>query len=149
MYIMKKDHKQRRSFRLGLRAKILGVSLPVTIIMVIVMIAIAYNVSEADIMASSQSLLSTSAKDQSSQIEAWLNRKLDEVKTVKYDLESSGAIKDQKQLQRKLDDYYGLVPLWAAFILLTRREMWCRHRRIRRNMMGQQSRSGTRKVLPG
>lgn len=57
MYIMKKDHKQRRSFRLGLRAKILGVSLPVTIIMVIVMIAIAYNVSEADIMASSQSLL--------------------------------------------------------------------------------------------
>ena len=108
MYIMKKDHKQRRSFRLGLRAKILGVSLPVTIIMVIVMIAIAYNVSEADIMASSQSLLSTSAKDQSSQIEAWLNRKLDEVKTVKYDLESSGAIKDQKQLQRKLDDYYGL-----------------------------------------
>lgn len=24
MYIMKKDHKQRRSFRLGLRAKILG-----------------------------------------------------------------------------------------------------------------------------
>ena len=47
MYIMKKDHKQRRSFRLGLRAKILGVSLPVTIIMVIVMIAIAYNVSEA------------------------------------------------------------------------------------------------------
>ena len=108
MYIMKKDHKQRGSFRLGLRAKILGVSLPVTIIMVIVMIAIAYNVSEADIMASSQSLLSTSAKDQSSQIEAWLNRKLDEVKTVKYDLESSGAIKDQKQLQRKLDDYYGL-----------------------------------------
>ena len=105
MYIMKKDHKQRRSFRLGLRAKILGVSLPVTIIMVIVMIAIAYNVSEADIMASSQSLLSTSAKDQGSQIEAWLNRKLDEVKTVKYDLESSGAIKDQKQLQRKLDDY--------------------------------------------
>ena len=64
MYIMKKDHKQRGSFRLGLRAKILGVSLPVTIIMVIVMIAIAYNVSEADIMASSQSLLSTSAKDQ-------------------------------------------------------------------------------------
>ena len=63
---MKKIKMKGRNLRPGLRAKILGVSLPVTIIMVIVMIAIAYSVSEADIMNSSQSLLSTSAKDQSS-----------------------------------------------------------------------------------
>ena len=81
-----KQHPKQKGFRMGLRAKILGISLPITIIMVIAMIAIAYSVSEKDIMKSSQSLLRTSAKDQGNQIEAWLNRKLDEVKTVKYDL---------------------------------------------------------------
>ena len=87
-----KQHPKPKGFRMGLRAKILGISLPITIIMVIAMIAIAYSVSEKDIMKSSQSLLRTSAKDQGNQIEAWLNRKLDEVKTVKYDLEHSGAV---------------------------------------------------------
>ena len=103
-----KQHPKPKGFRMGLRAKILGISLPITIIMVIAMIAIAYSVSEKDIMKSSQSLLRTSAKDQGNQIEAWLNRKLDEVKTVKYDLEHSGAVKDQKLLQKKLNDYYAL-----------------------------------------
>ena len=103
-----KQHPKQKGFRMGLRAKILGISLPITIIMVIAMIAIAYSVSEKDIMKSSQSLLRTSAKDQGNQIEAWLNRKLDEVKTVKYDLEHSGAVKDQKLLQKKLNDYYAL-----------------------------------------
>ena len=59
-----KQHPKQKGFRMGLRAKILGISLPITIIMVIAMIAIAYSVSEKDIMKSSQSLLRTSAKDQ-------------------------------------------------------------------------------------
>ncbi len=59
-------------------------------------------------MKSSRARWRTSAKDQGNQIEAWLNRKLDEVKTVKYDLEHSGAVKDQKLLQKKLNDYYAL-----------------------------------------
>ena len=69
-----KDDKMKKpkqkGFRMGLRAKILGISLPITIIMVIAMIAIAYSVSEKDFMKSSQSLLRTSAKDQGNQIEA-------------------------------------------------------------------------------
>ena len=44
-----KQHPKPKGFRMGLRAKILGISLPITIIMVIAMIAIAYSVSEKDI----------------------------------------------------------------------------------------------------
>ena len=114
-----KQHPKQKGFRMGLRAKILGISLPITIIMVIAMIAIAYSVSEKDIMKSSQSLLRTSAKDQGNQIEAWLNRKLDEVKTVKYDLEHSGAVKDQKLLQKKLNDYYALDDSFVGCFYVT------------------------------
>lgn len=59
-------------------------------------------------MESSERLLATSAKDQSHQIEAWLNRKLDEVKTVKFDIENSGALSDDTLMQKKLDSYVGL-----------------------------------------
>ena len=46
-----------------------------------------------------------------------MNRKLDEVKTVKYDLEHSGAVKDQKLLQKKLNDYYALDDSFCRWFL--------------------------------
>ncbi len=57
-----KQHPKQKGFRMGLRAKILGISLPITIIMVIAMIAIAYSVSEKDIMKSFTELAANISK---------------------------------------------------------------------------------------
>lgn len=105
---MSTEKKKKGGLRLGFRGKLLSMILPFTVLMVIVLIAIAYNVSRSNIMESSEQLLTTSAKDQSHQIESWLNRKLDEMKTVKYDIENSGALTDAKLMQQKLDSYAGL-----------------------------------------
>lgn len=102
------EKTKKKGLKIGLSSKILGLSLPITIVMVVILIVTSYTISRSNIMESSENLLNTSAKDQSHQIEAWMNRKLDEVKTVKYDIEHSGALKDEKLLQQKLDYYYDL-----------------------------------------
>lgn len=100
--------KQKRGVKIGFKAKILGLSLPVTILMVVILIAIAYTVSRSNIINSSENLLNTSAKDQAHQIESWLNQKLMEVSTVKYDIEHSDALTNPESMQQKLDSYFGL-----------------------------------------
>lgn len=105
---MSKEKKKKGGLHLGFRGKILSMMLPFAVLMVIALIAIAYTVSRNNIMESSERLLTTSAKDQSHQIESWLNRKLDEMKTVKYDIENSGALADEELMQQKLDAYAGL-----------------------------------------
>lgn len=103
------EQKQKnKKIRLGFKAKILSVILPVNVVMVLVLILIAYIVSRADIMNASRQLLATSAKDQSHQIENWLNKKIDVAKTVKYDIENSGALSDDNLMQQKLDYYLNL-----------------------------------------
>lgn len=104
---MKKE-KQKEGIRIGFKAKILGISLPITVLMVVILIAIAYTVSRANIIRSSENLLNTSAKDQAHQIESWLNQKLKEASTVKYDIEHSDAMENQESMKKKLDSYYGL-----------------------------------------
>ncbi len=93
---------------IGLKGKILGLILPITIIMVVILIVYSYTVSRANILSSSEDLLRTSAKDQANQIESWLNQKLKEINTVKYDIEHSDALTNDELMQQKLDSYYGL-----------------------------------------
>lgn len=100
--------------RLGFKTKILSIVLPVIIIMIFALIAIAYTLSRTNIMNSSRQLLATSAKDQSHQIENWLNRKLDIAMTVKYDIENSGALTDETLMQEKLDYYLNLDSAFAG-----------------------------------
>lgn len=104
---MNNDEKNS-GLHLGFKAKILGIILPFTILLIVILIVQAYRVSSTNLMDSSMKLLVTSAKDQSHQIEGWLNRKLEEVNTVKFDIEHSGALKNDKLLQEKLDYYSGL-----------------------------------------
>lgn len=104
---MKKKEK-RMGIRINFKAKILGFCLPITIIMVIILIAIAYTMSRKNIIQSSEDLLNTSAKDQAHQIESWLNQKLREAFTVKFDIEHSDAFFDNEKLQQKMDSYYSL-----------------------------------------
>lgn len=103
---MTSNKNTKNVFRIGLRGKILGLSLPVMIVMVIVLITLAYSVSKTNIIRSSQQLLKTSAKDQEHQIESWLSQKLSKVNTIKYDIEQSGALEHDDILQAKLDYYY-------------------------------------------
>lgn len=106
----KKTERERAKtgIRIGFKAKILGLSLPITIVMVVILIAIAYNVFRTDIIGASEDLLRTSAKDQAHQIESWLNQKLKEASTVKYDIEHSNAMTDDEELQQTLNSYYAL-----------------------------------------
>lgn len=100
--------KQKKRIRIGFKTKILGLSLPLTILMVVILILIAYTISRTNIISSSQRLLNTSAKDQSHQVESWLNQKLREISTVKYDIEHSDALTNNESMQQKLDNYYNL-----------------------------------------
>lgn len=102
------DNRENTGFKIGFKGKVLGLSLPFLIIMVVSLIWIAYAVSRNNIINSSEKLLNTSAKDQTHQIESWLNQKLKEVSTIKYDIEYSGALANDRSLQEKLDSYYGL-----------------------------------------
>lgn len=102
------DNRENMGVKIGFKGKVLGLSLPFLIIMVVLLIWIAYVVSKNNIINSSEKLLNTSAKDQTHQIESWLNQKLKEVSTVKYDIEHSGALANDKSLQEKLNSYYGL-----------------------------------------
>lgn len=102
------DNRENTGFKIGFKGKVLGLSLPFLIIMVVSLIWIAYAVSRNNIINSSEKLLNTSAKDQTHQIESWLNQKLKEVSTIKYDIEHSGALANDRSLQEKLDSYYGL-----------------------------------------
>lgn len=106
--------EKNKKIRLGFKSKILSIVLPVIIIMVCILIAIAYTVSRTNIMDSSRQLLATSAKNQSHQIENWLNRKLDVAMTVKYDIENSGALTDDKLMKEKLDYYLNLDSAFAG-----------------------------------
>lgn len=102
------DNRENMGFKIGFKGRVLGLSLPFLIIMVVLLIWIAYAVSKNNIIKSSEKLLNTSAKDQTHQIESWLNQKLKEVSTIKYDIEHSDALANDKSLQEKLNSYYGL-----------------------------------------
>ena len=102
------DNRENMGFKIGFKGKVLGLSLPFLIIMVVLLIWIAYAVSKNNIINSSERLLNTSAKDQTHQIESWMNQKLKEVSTIKYDIEHSGVLANDKSLQEKLNSYYGL-----------------------------------------
>lgn len=102
--------KESRKFKPkgSLKSKILIITLPCLIIMVISMIVMAYGVSKNSLLKSSTELLNTSAKDQVHQIESWLDQKLNEVKTVKYDIENTDALSDNEKLQGIIDKYENL-----------------------------------------
>jgi len=102
------EDRKSTGMKIGFKGKVLGLSLPFLIIMVVLLIGIAYVISKKNIINSSEQLLNTSAKDQTHQIESWLNQKLKEVSTVKYDIEHSDALTSDAVLQEKLDKYYGL-----------------------------------------
>lgn len=60
----------------SIKAKLLGVIIPVVIAIVVVLVVAAYQISAGTIKKYSQNLLQSSVENQASQIEAWLNETL-------------------------------------------------------------------------
>ena len=89
----------------SIKAKLLGVIIPVVIAIVVVLVVAAYQISAGAIKKYSQNLLQSSVENQASQIEAWLNENLASfqmAKTIIEDLKPS-----DEELKTILDGYYG------------------------------------------
>ena len=89
----------------SIKAKLLGVIIPVVIAIVVVLVVAAYQISAGTIKKYSQNLLQSSVENQASQIEAWLNENLASfqmAKTIIEDLKPS-----DEEVKTILDGYYG------------------------------------------
>lgn len=89
----------------SIKAKLLGLIIPVVIAIVVVLVVAAYQISAGTIKKYSQNLLQSSVENQASQIEAWLNENLASfqmAKTIIEDLKPS-----DEELKTILDGYYG------------------------------------------
>jgi methyl-accepting chemotaxis protein len=91
--------------KISIKAKLLGIIIPMMAIIVSVLIIISYNKSKNIITNSANDLLETSSKKQVDQIESLLNENLESFKTLKTSLEGTALSNDQ--LQNLLNKYYG------------------------------------------
>lgn len=97
----------KRNFKnkTSIKAKLLGIIIPMMAITVVLLIVISYNESKKIITKSANELLETSTKKQVDQIESWLNENLASFSAVKTSVE--GTSLDDKELQNLLNKYYG------------------------------------------
>lgn len=89
----------------SIKAKLLGVIIPVVIAIVVVLVVAAYQISAGTIKKYSQNLLQSSVENQASQIEAWLNENLASFQMAKTTIENLKP--DDEELKTILDSYYG------------------------------------------
>lgn len=89
----------------SIKAKLLGVIIPVVIAIVVVLVVAAYQISAGTIKKYSQNLLQSSVESQASQIEAWLNENLASFQMAKTTIENLKP--DDEELKTILDSYYG------------------------------------------
>ena len=89
----------------SIKAKLLGIIIPVVVVIVVILIAVAYRLSADIIERYSQNLLESSVQNQESKIEAWLEENLASFQMAKETIETLKP--DDAELQNILDSYYG------------------------------------------
>jgi len=89
----------------SIKAKLLGTMIPVVVLLMVVLLLVAYNVSAGIIEEYSRNLLQSSVSNQTSRIEAWLNENLSAFQIVKETIEKVQP--KEADLQKMLDSYYG------------------------------------------
>ena len=99
---MREENKKKI---VSIKVKLLGIILPVVIVIMILLVGILYFISKNIIKEYSEDLLSSSIKNQTNQIEAWLDENLAAFRVVKQSIEQTSP--GQQQLQAILDSYYG------------------------------------------
>ena len=99
---MKKENQEQF---ISIKAKLLGIILPVVSIIVIVLAGSSYYVSKNVIKKNAEELLKSSVESQVTEIEAWLNQNLTSFNVQKQALEWMDF--DDEQIQTFLDAYCG------------------------------------------
>ncbi|MBD5458357.1 MAG: hypothetical protein HDR27_07285, partial [Lachnospiraceae bacterium] len=108
---MKKEKQDRRRF-VSIKAKLLGIILPVVIMIVVVLASLSYQVSKKIIKANAEELLEMSVESQAAELEAWLNQNLTAFNVQKQALEWIDF--DEEQTQTFLDAYCGFDGNYSA-----------------------------------
>ncbi len=100
----KKERQTETGKFISIKAKLLGIILPVVIVIVVVLTGLSYVVSRNVMRENAKELLETSVKGQASDIEAWLTQNLKSFQVAKQTLEQMDF--NEEQLQKFLNAYY-------------------------------------------
>lgn len=91
----------KKKSNISIKAKLLGIIIPVVIAIILILVFTAYHVSSGIIESYSQNLLESSVSNQASKIEAWLDENLASMQMAKTMIEKLHP--DDTQLQTILD----------------------------------------------
>ncbi len=91
----------KKKGNISIKAKLLGIIIPVVIAIILILVFIAYHVSSGIIESYSKNLLESSVNSQASKIEAWLEENLASMQMAKTMIEKLHP--DETQLQTILD----------------------------------------------
>ena len=91
----------KKKGNISIKAKLLGIIIPVVIAIILILVFTAYHVSSGIIESYSQNLLESSVNNQASKIEAWLEENLASMQMAKTMIEKLHP--DEAQLQTILD----------------------------------------------
>lgn len=91
----------KKKCNISIKAKLLGIIIPVVIAIILILVFTAYHVSSGIIESYSQNLLESSVNSQASKIEAWLEENLASMQMAKTMIEKLHP--DEAQLQTILD----------------------------------------------
>ncbi|MBQ6888634.1 MAG: HAMP domain-containing protein [Lachnospiraceae bacterium] len=100
---MKQKNEKKKT--VSIKAKLLGIILPVVVVIIVLLVAVSYSVSKQIITERSQNLLKSSIENQVGEIESWLDENLSAFMIVKQTIE--GTKPSDSQLQAMLNSYYG------------------------------------------
>ena len=95
--------KKKRN--MSIKAKLLGIIIPVMVAIVVVLVLVAYEMSSGIIGNYSENLLESSVDNQANEIESWLNKNIAGIKSAKKTIEQLKP--DNEEMQNILDGYYG------------------------------------------
>ncbi|MFW2487492.1 methyl-accepting chemotaxis protein [Clostridium chromiireducens] len=98
-------NKGKLKAKFSIKAKLIGIIIPMMAIVVSLLIIISYNKSKSIITNSANELLETSGKKQVDQIESWFNENLASLQAIKTTLENGNL--SNESVQNLLDKYYG------------------------------------------
>lgn len=104
----------KKKGNISIKAKLLGIIIPVVIAIILILVFTAYHVSSGIIESYSKNLLESSVNSQASKIEAWLEENLASMQMAKTMIEKLHP--DEAQLQTILDASCGYsenYPAWS------------------------------------
>ena len=94
---MNRKNKMKHEKFISIKAKLLGVILPVMMLIIVVLISLSYYISKRVVSSNTSRLLETSVESQASEIQGWLDRNLDSFRAAKQAFEWTNLSDGQRQ----------------------------------------------------